>query len=438
MKLQFGRTWTDSRLLVTAVVAIPALLACLLYFFSFRPYAATAAAAKLNDLALFIQEGLAPLSSEQQAEMAQDLQRHLGYKLVDDAIIAPKLVPADSGWPGSVSQRLEQDSGGTLKLRITPEDGQLWVNVDGDERRYWLAIPSDRVSAARPLVLAFGTAVAGSFCLLLMLLELRRQSAKIRSYSRALRHVGTGDVAQLLPDTGTEEERDFSRAFNTMVSSLQRLDAESRLLLGGISHDLRTPLTSMRLGLELAKDEMEPGLAASLYQDSQDLELILNQFLDYARDDTLEAVGKGDLNELILDIAKRVSDHGHAIDLDLSPLPSFPFRKLAMRRLITNLVNNAVNYAGVGVGIRTRSMPDGHIVISIVDGGTGLDETQLGQLLRPFVRGTQSENRHPGSGLGLTIASRITRIHGGELTLRNRPEGGLEACIEIPTVNERE
>lgn len=437
MKLPLGRAWTNLRLLVTAVVAIPALLACLLYFFGFRPYAAASAAVKLKDLALLAQEALAPLSSEQQADMALDLQRRLGYRLVDDAFIVHKLAPADSGWLGSVAKRLERDTGGAFKLRITPEDGQLWVNVDSDERRYWLAVPKDRLSAGPPLLLAFGTALAGSLCLLLMLLELRRQNAKIRSYGHALRHVGTGDVAMLLPETGTEEERDFSRAFNAMVRGLQRLDAESRLLLGGISHDLRTPLTSMRLGLELAKDEMEPGLAASLYQDSQDLELILNQFLDYARDDTQEAVETADLNELILDVTKRIADRGHEIDLDLSPLPLFPFRKLAMRRLITNLVNNAINYAGVGVGVRTRFMSDARIIISVVDGGPGLDEVQLGQLLRPFVRGAQSDNRHPGSGLGLTIANRITRIHGGELKLRNRPEGGLEARIELPTDNEK-
>ena len=438
MKLEPGRVWTDPRLLAGTVVVVPALLACLLYFASLRPYAAEKTAAELDALALLAQEGLAPLSSEQQASMAEDLQRRLGYRLVDDAVLAPRLLPAASGWLTSVAALLESDSGGALKLRVTPEDGQTWVNVDTDERRYWLSVPAGELSAGRPLLFATGVALLGSLCLLAMLLELRRQSAKMRSYSHALRHVGTGDVVRLLPETGTQEEQEFAQAFNAMVRTLQRLDAESRLLLGGISHDLRTPLTSMRLGLELAKDEMEPGLAASLYQDSQDLELILNQFLDYARDDTQEPAETGDLNELILDITRRIADRGHDVDLDLAPLPAFSFRKLAMRRLLTNLVNNAVNYARVGVGVRTRAMSDARISISILDSGPGLDESQLGQLLRPFVRGPTSDNRHPGSGLGLTIASRIARIHGGELVLRNRPEGGLEAHIELPTDHESE
>jgi two-component system osmolarity sensor histidine kinase EnvZ len=108
-----------------------------------------------------------------------------------------------------------------------------------------------------------------------------------------------------------------------------------------------------------------------------------------------------------------------------------------MRRLITNLVNNAVNYAGVGIGIQTRPQGKTGVIISVIDGGPGIDESQLGELLRPFVRGMQPDNRHPGSGLGLTIASRIARIHGGKLSVQNRPEGGLEARINMPIRNEQ-
>ena len=428
--------WTDLRLLVPGTGLVSALVAGILYALCFRPLAADAAASRLQELATLTQEGLATLATEQQTALIGDLQRRLDYLLLDDAVAAPALVAPGSGWLELVAERLQRGSDGRIRLRVMADGARAWLNVETDERRYWLGVPVSSLGAARPIWLAAGIGTVAWLLLLTMLLELRRRSLNVARFSAALRHIGTGDVAKLLSEAGSAEEQDFSRAFNDMVRGLQRLDAESRLLLGGISHDLRTPLTSMRLGLELAKDEMEPGLAASLYQDSQDLELILNQFLDYARDDTLEAVEDGDINELILEIVLHINERGHHVELDLGPAPMFPFRKLAMRRLITNLLNNAVNYGRVGVAVRSCINGAGLLDISVLDRGPGLDASQLDQMLRPFVRGAEPGSGHPGSGLGLTIASRITRIHGGILHLSNRAEGGLEARIEIPTQNE--
>jgi two-component system osmolarity sensor histidine kinase EnvZ len=429
--------WTDLRLLVPGTGLVSAFLAAALYAFCFRPLAADAAAVRLQELATLTQEGLATLATEQQAALIADLQRRLDYVVLDDALAAPGLAAPGSGWLGLVADRLQRKSDGHVGLRVMTDVTRVWINLETDERRYWLGVPAASLGAARPLWLAAGIGAAFWMVLLATLLELRRRSLNVARFGAALRHVGTGDVAKLLSETGSAEEQDFSRAFNDMVRGLQRLDAESRLLLGGISHDLRTPLTSMRLGLELAKDNMEAGLAASLYQDAEDLESILSQFLDYARDDTLEAVEERDINELILEIVLHVNERGHQVELDLGPVPMFPFRKLAMRRLITNLLVNAVNYARVGVEVRCHMVAGGMLEISVLDRGPGLDESQLDQMLRPFVRGAEPGSGHPGAGLGLTIASRITRIHGGILHLTNRPEGGLEARIEIPTQNER-
>lgn len=437
MSMRLPERWTDLKVLITSSVVATGVLAALLYFLCLQPLAADAAAGQLAEAAALTQEGLAGLGTEQEAQFAGDLERRLGYRLLDDAVAAPGLVPPASGWFRAVADSLRLQSQGALRLK-TDDAGQPWINIETDERRYWLTVPASRLGSARPLWLSLGIGLAAWLCLLAVLLELRRRSRNVHRFSQALRHVGIGDVVRLLPETGSGEERDFSAAFNAMVKGLQQLDSENRLLLGAISHDLRTPLTSMRLGLELAKDEMEPGLAASLYQDAADLESILNQFLDYARDDTLETPEEGELNQLILEITGHLGERGHAVDLDLGPLPVFKFRKLAMRRLMTNLLNNAVNYAGVGVGVRTRTLNARSLEISVVDSGPGLDEAQLQQLQRPFVRGNQTDNRHPGSGLGLTIASRIARIHGGTLHLSNRLQGGLEARIEMPVQDEKD
>ena len=432
MSTRLNDPWGDRRVLFASAVLISILAAVLLYLLLLRPLAAASAAQRLQDLVQLGQKTLLPLSSEQQAAVTEEGTSPGTFHLVDDAA-TPRFDRPNTGWLRLVADELSAHSRGGLVLRTTHDDAAIWVNVDTVQRRYWLAVPVDRLNTVVPIVISMfaGFALMGGFALAILLST--RYRTRLTCFSEALRRIGTGDVVVLLPEAGGGSERDFSEAFNTMSRSLQRLDAESRLLLGGISHDLRTPLTSMRLGLELAKDDMEPGLAASLYQDANDLESILNQFLDYARDDTLESVEGGDINELILDIAKRVTDRGHDIDLDLSPLPMFRFRKLAMRRLITNLVNNAVNYGGRGMGVLTRATSDRGIVISVVDRGPGVEESQLRQMMRPFVRGALQDNRHPGSGLGLTIASRIARIHGGTLSLQNRPEGGLEARIELPT-----
>lgn len=433
-----SRGWRhDFRLLALAALLLPLALCCVLYFLWLRPAAVDSAARQLRELTLITQQGLQALPSEQQSEFGATLRQRLDYTLLDDALAGPRLTAPHDGWLTSVGERLRQLSQDRLSLKVGLDGKDVWLNVETDERRYWLAVPMDRIQSGAPLWLAGGLGLVLYACVLCALFILHRRLVTLRRYTEAVRQVGVGEVALTLKEAGPPEERDFSRVFNAMTRSLQRLDSESRLLLGGISHDLRTPLTSMRLGLELAKDEIEPGLAASLYQDAEDIESILNQFLDYARDDSLEPAERGDINALILEIGKRVTERGHDIDLDLAPVPALHFRKLAMRRLITNLVNNALNYAGVGVGVRTRPGAGGSVIISVVDSGPGIDAAQLKELLRPFVRGAQHENRHPGSGLGLTIASRIARIHAGSLSLLNRPEGGLEARIELPPRDEQ-
>jgi len=239
-----------------------------------------------------------------------------------------------------------------------------------------------------------------------------------------------GEYPQKLPEDGIDELREVSRTFNQMAEALARLDTERTLLLAGISHDLRTPLARLRLAVELLPDTQASHLKDGMVQDITDMDNIINQFLDFVRGIEGEATRLTDLNELVKSIAERHIRAGHNLTMQLAPTHMIPLRPLAMQRLLGNLIDNAYAYGKGEVVISSRITADA-IILSVMDDGPGIPEAQMARLLRPFERLDAARNKS-GSGLGLAIADRIAKLHKGQLTLLNRPEGGLEARLTLP------
>ena len=306
----------------------------------------------------------------------------------------------------------------------------LWVSFTIGQDDFWVVIP--RVQIERPFpwqwlgwgALVIMLSLAGAY------LIAARINRPLRLLVNAADRLRYGEYPQKLPEDGIDELREVSRTFNQMAEALARLDTERTLLLAGISHDLRTPLARLRLAVELLSDAQAGHLKDGMVQDITDMDNIINQFLDFVRGIEGEATRLTDLNELVKSIAERHMRAGHSLVMQLAPTHMIPLRPLAMQRLLGNLIDNAYAYGRGEVVISSRITADA-IILSVMDNGPGIPEAQMTRLLRPFERLDAARNKS-GSGLGLAIADRIAKLHKGQLTLLNRPEGGLEARLTLP------
>lgn len=307
----------------------------------------------------------------------------------------------------------------------------VWVSFSIFGDSYWVVIP--RVQTQHPFPwewLGWGGVVI-ALSLFGAWLIMKRISQPLNLLTQAADAIGRGEPSRTLPEIGTDEFLRVIRAFNGMSDALARTESDRNLLLGGISHDLRTPLARLRLAVEMLPQG--EGFKPGMEQDIADMDAIIAQFLDFIRGAEGEVANMGSLNDVIRDTASRYRREGKFLQLELGVLPEIKLRPLAMRRLLTNLIGNAYHYGGGKVQITTQ-VADQRVILSVRDHGQGLPQGEAERLLRPFERLDIARGNNSGSGLGLAIAARVARIHGGDLKLLNHPEGGLEARVEIPIV----
>jgi two-component system osmolarity sensor histidine kinase EnvZ len=199
------------------------------------------------------------------------------------------------------------------------------------------------------------------------------------------------------------------------------------MVLAGISHDLRTPLSRLRLMLEMSGAESTASEA--MITDIDEIDAVIGQFLEFARSETGDK-SENDLNELLDDLAGHYARLGRKVSFKHQPIPTFPFARMAVRRAVANLVDNALRYAGEPVEIRT-SMADGKIGVEVLDRGPGIPAGEAERLKRPFTRLDDSRAGPGGAGLGLAIVERVARAHTGTLQLLPREGGGLLARLTL-------
>lgn len=254
-------------------------------------------------------------------------------------------------------------------------------------------------------------------------------SRPLRRLEFAAREIGRGDNPGQLKEKGLEEMVTVTRAFNHMARNVQQLEEDRTLLLAGVSHDLRTPLTRIRLATEFM-GEAEAETKEGIIRDTEDMDQIITQFISFVRDGRDERAQKGNLNDLVEDCVLTNRINNEDIEFELGELPQVSFKPLAMKRLVTNLLQNGLKYAGAPLMV-TTGIYGNKIRISIFDQGDGIDDAEMERLFQPFARGNTARSGG-GSGLGLAIVRRIAEMHRGTVSLINRPEGGLEARFEMP------
>lgn len=258
-------------------------------------------------------------------------------------------------------------------------------------------------------------------------------SAPLKRLVIAARQFGMGRSVRLnvKPHTASEIAEVY-RAFNQMTDDIEQAVRERDLMLAGISHDLRTPLTRLRLALELLGGDRE--LTEDMVRDIEDMDAILEQFLAFIRDGNDEPLLRCDMAALIREVVAPYQQRGHALTVRLEDVPDIELRRISFKRMLVNLVENALRYGGGQIELRVwqevlDGLPSMHI--SVADRGRGLDEDELESIFHPFKRGELARSGQ-GAGLGLAIVQRIAALHDGKVSLANREGGGLVATITLP------
>jgi two-component system osmolarity sensor histidine kinase EnvZ len=305
----------------------------------------------------------------------------------------------------------------------------LWVKMPLAGEEYWLVVPKVQLDT-RPLTTVELTTLTALLSLAAAALIQRRINRPLVRLVQAANRIARGESVPHLSERAPEEIAALTRAFNQMSAGLAQIDAERTVMLAGVSHDLRTPLAKMRLAIEMLSRDGEPTLIDSMLRSAVEMDAIVDQFHEFARLASVDARNRIDLNRLVRDCAESYQAYGHGVQLDLQELPPVSAHPQSITRALTNLIGNALRYAGPPVLVQSRCV-DGAIHVSVLDSGPGIDECEIESLKRPFTRGRRSTGIS-GAGLGLAIVERIARFHGGALALLRREGGGLHARIELP------
>ena len=306
----------------------------------------------------------------------------------------------------------------SIKLAVPEGAGTQWLDIvsRGDRMP-----PPERDNGLFVTVLGLSLAAVLSAALL----ALRRLTRPLAALARAARAAGRGDRGARVPEDGPREMREAAAAFNDMQDRIARFDAERMRTLAAVGHDLRTPITSLRIRAEML-DETD---AAPMIHTLEEMTVMADGLVAFARG-VAEAEPAQDVD--LAQLLTRLCEERGAV-LAVAVGATVRGRPVGLGRAIGNVVDNAVRYGGaVRVGL---SRDAGEAVVTVEDDGPGIAPDRLAAVFEPFVRGEDSRSADTGgAGLGLSIARGIIAAHGGDVALENRAIGGLRATVRLPAI----
>lgn len=327
-----------------------------------------------------------------------------------------------------------QGLNGSLVLTLPPardddrraHGGLVAVPVKVGDTDVWLTLTASRRSAPpwpRYALTSLLLAAAGS--MLVIVLLVRQVSRPLARLTASAERLGRGETMPPLEEQGPRDIRTTIAAFNQMQARQQRFIQDRTRMVAAVSHDLRSPITALRLRVEMVdQDDLRERMIANL----DEMQQMVEATLTFAREDAAkEATETVDLSSLIAEVVASRSDLGHQIHWPGAPARPYPCLPASIKRALGNLVDNAIRYGGSA----DISLEGTSIIVS--DHGPGIPQDRLDYVFEPFARLEESRNTETGgTGLGLAIARSIARNHGGDIVLRNRAEGGLEARLALP------
>ncbi len=332
-------------------------------------------------------------------------------------------------------ERLKAIFGAEAEVYIRPgTPNAFWIRLPAGERDYWIAFPRARIERDTQGALV-GWAIAGVIiAILATILIAWRMNRPLAQLARAAESLGRGGDPAPVSERGPSEVRAVAHAFNRMKDDLQRNERERATFLAGISHDLRTPIARLRLEVEMLGGKVQADTQRAMVGDLEDMNAIIDQFIDFGRGEAAEALAPVDLATIARDGAERAARSGAAVLCQVASVPLLLLRPLAVRRLVDNLIGNAVKHGGGEILVEVEGLA-GEVRLSVLDRGPGMPPGEVERMKQPFTRRDEARSGRSGSGLGLAIVSRIAEAHGARFDLENRPDGGLAARVAFP-VNE--
>jgi len=306
-----------------------------------------------------------------------------------------------------------------------------WVSFEFEGHPYWMVIPRHKVGQPVALEWIWWSAVSAVIVLIGTWLITWRINRPLAALASATSKIGKANHVDLAVEHGPLELRNLIRSFNQMATDLAAMQKERTIMLAGISHDLRTPLTRLRLAIEILEKRIGAAEHVAILQDIEEMDAIVGQFLAFAHETAANQLEVVALNELIKTSCEQYARSGKSITLDLDTLPPVTGSSLALKRLLANLIDNAYYHGSKDVAVQTQRIGN-QIVLSVLDRGPGIPSTQVDKALQPFSRLDIARGGHARAGLGLAIAERIAKFHDGRIELLPRDGGGLEARVTIP------
>ncbi len=358
--------------------------------------------------------------------------------------------PRDDGWRQRMRQRMGQ------RGRENDRDFKNWQQRHGDRLRQrgwrdrrptlaaldmtlavplnsgkWLQVrtglPKPPEKWGRPFLISLAT--TATFIFLVVIFTVRKLTAPLRDLENASRKLGRGETIEPLDEKGPKEVRGSIIAFNAMQERLMRFVQDRTRMLAAVSHDLRTPITTLRLRAEFIDDEEMRG---KVLETLEEMQAMTEAVLAFAREDaTSEETREVDIAAMLSSMVEDYQEMGKDVRFEGPDSLIQPCRAVSLKRALRNLTENALRYAG-DASVNLAKTTSG-LRIDVCDRGPGIPEDKLDEVFSPFFRVEGSRNLETGGvGLGLSITRTIIRGHGGDITLTNRPGGGLKATIQLP------
>ena len=331
-----------------------------------------------------------------------------------------------------LSRSMSAQLNGSARVRIT-QTGPLVYWIEAPQAPgYWVKIPLSGYQENNLEFLTFYLSSIGFLSVLGGWLFARHLNRPLKALQQAAVKVGKGDFSTKLEEEGSTEVIEVTRAFNQMSRGIAALENDRRLLMAGVSHDLRTPLTRIRLATEMMSDQDEY-LREGIIYDIEDMNGIIDQFIEYLRHHKREELSCEDINALVGEVVNCELKHQRSITFKSnSSIESIPLSSVAIKRVVTNMIENAIRYSDGDIEVLSYyNSNKKYVVIAVNDNGPGIPESELESVFEPFKQGDAARGSE-GSGLGLAIIKRIVDMHDGKVKLENRPEGGLSAQIYLP------